>query len=59
MAADSTPHAGEWAATLIRHCPRVAFGLIPVLIALLHAIGFFELGLLFRLEDLERIRCQY
>ena len=50
--ARTAPRAGERVATLIRHWPRVAISLIPVLFALLHATGVLELGLLHRLDHL-------
>ena len=37
---------------LVKHWPRVAVTLLPVLIALLHAAGVFNMGVLQRLDDI-------
>jgi adenylate cyclase len=53
MAANgAAPRSGGRVATLFRHWPRVAISLVPVLFALLHAVGVLELGLLHRLDHL-------
>ena len=53
MAANgAVPRSGGRVAALLRHWPRVAISLVPVLFALLHAVGVLELGLLHRLDHL-------
>ena len=38
--------------TLAKHWPRIAVTLIPVVFALLHAVGVMRMGVLQRLDDI-------
>ena len=48
----TAPRLGERASILVRHWPRLFISAVPILLALLHATGIVELGVLQRLDNL-------